>query len=148
MLKNKNVIGVKNSSMPVQDIQMFKDRGGDKVVVFNGPDEQLAGGLLMGATGGIGGTYAAMPRLYIKLFELTLSGQVKAAYELQNDICRIIYLLVSGKGNMYAMIKELLRRKGVSCGSVRAPLLPLTAEDQKVADACEKAIKDAESKYL
>ena len=27
MLKNPNVIGVKNSSMPVQDIQMFKDEG-------------------------------------------------------------------------------------------------------------------------
>lgn len=148
MLKNPRVIGVKNSSMPVQDIQMFKDKAPDRLTIFNGPDEQLAGGLLMGATGGIGGTYAAMPRLYTRLFDLTLEGQVQKAAELQNEICRIIYLLVSCKGSMYAMIKELLRRKGVSCGSVRAPLAPLVPEDYKVADACEKAIAEAESKYL
>ena len=58
MLKNPRVIGVKNSSMPVQDIQMWRDEG---AVVFNGPDEQLLSGLAAGAAGGIGGTYAAMP---------------------------------------------------------------------------------------
>ena len=46
MLKNPNVIAVKNSSMPTQDIQMFKDagiqaRGADGFAVFNGPDEQF-----------------------------------------------------------------------------------------------------------
>ena len=52
MLKNPRVIGVKNSSMPVQDIQMWKDEG---CIVFNGPDEQLLSGLAAGACGGIGG---------------------------------------------------------------------------------------------
>ena len=65
MLKNPNVIGVKNSSMPVQDIQMFKDVKGDDSVVFNGPDEQFISGRLIGADGGIGGTYAVMPELFL-----------------------------------------------------------------------------------
>ena len=47
MLKNPNVVAVKNSSMPTQDIQMFKDagvaaRGEGNFVVFNGPDERPA----------------------------------------------------------------------------------------------------------
>ena len=50
MLKNPRVVGVKNSSMPVQDIQMWRDEG---AVVFNGPDEQLLSGLAAGAAGGI-----------------------------------------------------------------------------------------------
>ena len=58
MLKNPRVIGVKNSSMPVQDIQMWKDEG---CIVFNGPDEQFLSGLAAGAIGGIGGTYAVPP---------------------------------------------------------------------------------------
>ena len=58
MLKNPRCIGVKNSSMPTQDIQMLRDEG---AIVFNGPDEQLISGLVMGAIGGIGGTYGAMP---------------------------------------------------------------------------------------
>ena len=50
MLKNPRVIGVKNSSMPTMDIQTFKSIGGENFVVFNGPDEQLVAGLVMGAT--------------------------------------------------------------------------------------------------
>lgn len=148
MLKNPRVVGVKNSSMSVQDIQMFKDEGGEQIVVFNGPDEQLVAGLAMGADGGIGGTYAAMPRLYLKAYELLQAGEVAKAQDLQNDICRIIYALVACKGNMYAVIKELLRRKGVMCGSVRAPLAPLFPEDIQQIDLCEKMIRQAESKHL
>lgn len=48
MLKNPRVIGVKNSSMPVQDIQMFKDIKGDDSIVFNGPDEQFIAGRMIG----------------------------------------------------------------------------------------------------
>ena len=44
MRKNPRVAAVKNSSMPVQDIQMFKAAGGEGFVVFNGPDEQFVGG--------------------------------------------------------------------------------------------------------
>ena len=74
MLKNPRVIGVKNSSMPVQDIQMFHDEG---AIVFNGPDEQLLSGLAAGAIGGIGGTYGAMPELYLKIRELFLEGKME-----------------------------------------------------------------------
>ncbi len=49
MLKNERVIGVKNSSMPVQDIQTFAALGGEDHLVFNGPDEQFLGGLVMSA---------------------------------------------------------------------------------------------------
>ena len=75
MLKNPNVIAVKNSSMPTQDIQLFKDagiqaRGEDGFAVFNGPDEQFVSGRVMGADGGIGGTYAVMPELFIRMNEL------------------------------------------------------------------------------
>lgn len=46
MLKNPNLIAVKNSSMPTQDIQIFKDAGiparsADGFAVFNGPDDQF-----------------------------------------------------------------------------------------------------------
>ena len=67
MKKNPRVIAVKNSSMPVQDIQMFQAAGGDDFMVFNGPDEQFISGRVMGAAGGIGGTYGAMPVSYTHL---------------------------------------------------------------------------------
>ena len=145
MLKNPRCIGVKNSSMPTQDIQMWRDEG---AIVFNGPDEQLISGLVMGATGGIGGTYGAMPELYLKLYECVKEGRLDTALEIQNDCCRIIYKLCSGHGNMYGMIKEVLRKMGCpDCGSVRAPLAELIESDYPIADECVAMIQAAVAKY-
>lgn len=145
MLKNPRCIGVKNSSMPTQDIQMWTDEG---AIVFNGPDEQLISGLVMGAVGGIGGTYGVMPELYVKLFECVKEGRLATALEIQNDCCRIIYKLCSGQGNMYGMIKEVLRKMGSpDCGSVRAPLAELVESDYPIADECVAMIKAAIAKY-
>ncbi len=145
MLQNPRCIGVKNSSMPVQDIQMWLDEG---AVVFNGPDEQLISGLVMGAHGGIGGTYGVMPQLYVKLYNLVKAGDIAAARQIQNDCCRIIYKMCSGYGNMYAMIKEILRILGCpDCGSVRAPLAELIESDLPIAQECAEMIRTATAKY-
>ena len=145
MLKNPRVIGVKNSSMPTQDIQMWKDEG---AIVFNGPDEQLISGLVMGAIGGIGGTYGAMPQLYVELYRCVKAGELAKALEIQNDCCRIIYKLCSGHGNMYGMIKETLRKMGCpDCGSVRAPLAELIESDYAIVDEAVAMIQAAVAKY-
>lgn len=145
MQKNPRVIGVKNSSMPVQDIQLWHDEG---VIVFNGPDEQLLSGLAAGAIGGIGGTYAAMPELYIKIVELFDRGDMATGRELQNECCRIVYKLCSGEGNMYAMIKEVIRRNGgPDIGGVRSPLLDLAESDAPIVVEAQQMIADAIAKY-
>jgi len=145
MLKNPRVIGVKNSSMPVQDIEMWRDEG---AIVFNGPDEQLLSGLAAGAVGGIGGTYAAMPELYLEIFRLFHKGEIARAREIQDECCHIIYRMCSGKGNMYAMIKEILRRSGApDIGGVRAPLFELTEEDLPIAQECADKIRTLTAKY-
>ena len=145
MLKNPRCIGVKNSSMPTQDIQMWRDEG---AIVFNGPDEQLISGLVMGAVGGIGGTYGAMPDLYVKLYECVKSGDLATALEIQNECCRIIYKMCSTHGNMYAVIKAILRKQGApDCGSVRAPLAELVEADMAIVDECAAMIQTAVAKY-
>lgn len=145
MKKNKKVIGVKNSSMPVQDIQMFRDQD---VIVFNGPDEQFLSGLAAGAIGGIGGTYAAMPELFLKVRELFLEGKMEEARVIQNEICRIIYKLCSAHGNMYAVIKEVIRMQGgPDIGGVRAPLAELIEADYAVCKEAAGMIEDARKKY-
>ena len=152
MLKNPNVIAVKNSSMPTQDIQMFKDegvkaRGEDGFAVFNGPDEQFVCGLAMGADGGIGGTYAVMPELYIKMFELMQKGEVAKARELQYDADRIIYKMCEAHGNLYAVQKELLKRMyGLDLGGVRAPMPNLIPADEPVVAAAQAMIEAAVQK--
>ena len=145
MLKNPRVVGVKNSSMPVQDIQMWRDEG---ALVFNGPDEQLLSGLAAGAAGGIGGTYAAMPELYMEIVKCFQSGQLEKGREIQNECCRIIYKMCSAQGNMYAVIKEIIRLQGgPDVGGVRAPLLNLTEGDGAVTAQAAQMIADAIAKY-
>ena len=145
MLKNPRVIGVKNSSMPVQDIEMWRDEG---AIVFNGPDEQLLSGLVAGAIGGIGGTYAAMPELYLAIYRLVQQGEIAKAREIQDECCHMIYRMCACKGNMYAVIKGILRAQGgPDIGGVRAPLYELQPEDLPAVEAMAKDITALVGKY-
>ena len=149
MRENKNVIGVKNSSMPTYDIQGFVRDGGEDYIVFNGPDEQFVSGRAAGAKAGIGGTYGVMPELFIAMDESINSGDIKRAGEIQYYVNDIIEKLTSGHGNMYAMIKEVLRiNEGLDIGSVRKPLVALNSDDKEIAKAAAKMIVDAKKKFL
>ncbi|HEL2217835.1 TPA: dihydrodipicolinate synthase family protein [Streptococcus suis] len=148
MLKNPRVVGVKNSSMPVQDIDTFVSLGGEDYVVFNGPDEQFLGGRLMGAKGGIGGTYGAMPELFLRLNQLIADKDLETARQLQATINTIIGKLVSGHGHMYAVIKEVIRiNDGLDIGSVREPLTALTEADLIIAQEATQLIRDARERF-
>lgn len=148
MRKNKRVIGVKNSSMPVQDIQMFKDAAGEDYIIFNGPDEQFVSGRVIGAEGGIGGTYGVMPELFLKMDELLRAGKIDEAREIQYAVNRIIYKMCSCHGNMYAVIKEILRiNEKLDLGSVRLPLAPLAEEDLPIVAEAAQMVREAVAKY-
>ena len=148
MLENPRVIGVKNSSESTQDIQMFKDAGGEGHVVFNGPDEQLVSGLAIGADGGIGGTYGVMPELYLAIFDAVAKGDMARAKAIQNDACRIIYALCGCHGNLYAVMKKVMElREEIQLGGVRKPLANIVPEDMPQIHKCVQMINEAIGKY-
>ena len=145
MRKNPNVIGVKNSSMPVQDIQMFKQAAGPDYIIFNGPDEQFMSGRVIGAEGAIG----VMPELYLKLDEYVRAGKMEEAREIQYACDEIIYKMCSAHGNMYAVIKAMLKiNEGLELGGVREPLPALVEEDMAIVEEAAKMVRDAKAKYL
>ena len=149
MRKNPNVIGVKNSSMPVQDIQMFKQAAGPDYIIFNGPDEQFMSGRVIGAEGAIGGTYGVMPELYLKLDEYVRAGKMEEAREIQYACDEIIYKMCSAHGNMYAVIKAILKiNEGLELGGVKEPLPGLIDEDSDIVKKAAQMICDAKKKYL
>lgn len=152
MLKNPKVIGVKNSSMPIQDIQMFRRQAkmaGKEVIVFNGPDEQFVGGRLIGAEGGIGGTYGVMPELFVKLDEMLKAGDFENAGKLQDDINEVIYTMCSGKGNMYAVAKAALKKRaGLELGGVREPLLNLEDSDEAIVEKTAALVEEAVKNWI
>lgn len=149
MRKNPRVIGVKNSSMPVQDIQMFAQAAGEDYIIFNGPDEQFMSGRVIGAKGGIGGTYGVMPELFLKLDEYVKAGRMEEARKLQYDVNSVIYKMCSGHGNMYGIIKEILRiNENLDLGGVREPLPAMIDSDKAVAKEAAAMIRKAKEQYL
>lgn len=142
MRKNPQLIGVKNSSPSTQDIQMWKDQGGADFVVMNGPDEQFISGLAIGATGGIGGTYAVMPELFLKAWDLLYAGEIQEATAVQTCINNVIYKMCEGHGNLYAIMKGVLKEQGLELGGVRKPLPGLHQKDLAIVKESQKMIVD------
>ena len=148
MRQNPRVIGVKNSSMPTQDIQGFVDAGGDNCVVFNGPDEQFIAGRAIGACGGIGGTYGAMPELFLKMDELVKEGKFVQAQPIQHEVNGIIADLCSCHGHMYAVIKKVIEiNGGIELGSVHKPMVGVTEADMPKIEAVAARIRAAIAKF-
>lgn len=149
MRKNPRVIGVKNSSMPVQDIQMFHADAGDDYIIFNGPDEQFISGRVIGAEGAIGGTYGAMPELFLKMDAYVKTGEMEKAREIQYAVNEIIYKMCSAKGNMYGVIKGILKiNENLELGGVRKPLPALTEDDTAIVKEAAEMIRAAKETYL
>ena len=134
MMSFDQVIGVKNSSMPVQDIYLFKRNAGKEIVIFNGPDEQFVAGRIMGADAGIGGTYGVMPELFLAANQAIEDSEIEKAQEIQIMIDDIIFKMLEAKGNLYDVMKAILVKRGVTIGSVRAPLPRITSEDMSIVE--------------
>ena len=149
MRKNPRVIGVKNSSMPVQDIQMFKADAGEDYIIFNGPDEQFVSGRVIGAEGGIGGTYGVMPELFLKMDEHIKKGEMDRAMEIQYAVNDVIYTMCNARGNLYAVIKAILKvNEDLELGGVRKPLAALVESDKEIVEKAAKMIRESKEKYL
>lgn len=136
------MIGIKNTSMPVMDLLKFKTLGGKDCIVFNGPDEQYAAGRLMGADSGIGGTYGVMPELFLKIDELISQNDFNKAAELQGITTNLIFEILNA-GNMFAVVKYILKLRGMDIGTPRGPLPQLAQSSYPIVEALEKKITQA-----
>lgn len=141
MLAHEQVIGVKNSSMPVLDINTFKLESNKELIIFNGPDEQFLGGRSMGADAGIGGTYGVMPQAYLTLDRYIRHSQMREALDLQNDINKIIFKMVSCQGNLYDVMKYILSLDGLKIGQARLPLPRMVETDFAIAKEAHEMIQ-------
>ncbi|MDO5338394.1 MAG: dihydrodipicolinate synthase family protein [Eubacteriales bacterium] len=131
MLENERVAGVKCSSDPAQDILRFKLAGGKDFIVFNGPDEQFVAGRILGADAGIGGTYGAMPELYMKMDELINRGEWDKAAQVQAIVTPLIYRLCSF-ASMHGAVKGIITLDGCPMGNPRLPFLPVSVDDPEL----------------
>ncbi|GIN69943.1 N-acetylneuraminate lyase [Bacillus sp. J14TS2] len=124
MVAEQKVIGIKMSAESVYELQQLKANADKEFLVLNGPDEQYLGGRIMGADGGIGGTYGVMPQLYCELEKSFFEGQIKKAQFIQAEINRFISRLLTFP-SLYGACKAILSIRGIETGQPRLPLLPI-----------------------
>jgi len=120
-----NVIGLKFTDHNLYKMSLIRNTG---AVVFNGYDEVLVAGLLMGASGGIGTFYNLVPELFVQVHRLARQGCWNEARAVQARINELIELTL--RYPCFPAVKALLRWSGIDCGPCLEPRRPLTNEEE------------------
>jgi N-acetylneuraminate lyase len=118
-----NVAGLKYTDFDLYRLELLKRSG---VTVYNGRDEVLVAGLLMGADGGIGTFYNILPEEFVDVYRLACAGDWQAARRVQDRINTVIRICLQFP--LFPAIKEILRWRGIDCGPTIRPRLGLTPE--------------------
>jgi N-acetylneuraminate lyase len=116
--------GLKYSSSDLGTMARIAEYSPDDFDLYNGSDDVLLGGLLFGASGGVGSTYNVMPEVFVAIYEAAQAGDIALARRLQ----RIVNLLIEKlePHDFLAFLREVLRLQGVDIGVSRMPLPSLT----------------------
>ncbi|MCC6262608.1 MAG: dihydrodipicolinate synthase family protein [Bryobacterales bacterium] len=121
-----NVIGLKYTSFDLYRLSLLQRAG---YTVFNGHDEVLAAGLLMGAHGGIGSFYNLVPELFTGLFADAREGRWREAREKQDRVNDLIRAVLDFP--MLPALKRILSWSGIECGYAVPPRGRLTSLDEE-----------------
>lgn len=128
MRSHKNLAGVKFTSSDMFLLERIKTNNPD-LVVWNGFDEMLAAGLMMGADGGIGSTYNCMPELIHKVFDNFCAGNMDQAHAYQVQANHVIKAIC--KHGVFASVKAILEFDGFAFHGCRKPFLPISEDGRK-----------------
>jgi N-acetylneuraminate lyase len=126
LLEIPNVIGLKFTDFDLYKLSLIKKRD---CVIFNGHDEVLIAGLLMGADGGIGSFYNLIPRLLVEAFGLARQNRWEEARQVQGQINELVEIGL--RFPLIPAIKSILRWQGLDCGEALAPRRRLTDEESR-----------------
>lgn len=120
-----NVAGLKFTDHDFFKLSLVRNTG---AVVFNGYDEMLVAGLIMGASGGIGTFYNLVPELFVEVYRLGQAGKWTEARAVQARINELIELTL--RYPCFPAVKAILRWSGLDCGRCLEPRRSLTPEEE------------------
>jgi len=122
-----NVLGVKFTDFQLQLLQQLVKRG---KLVFNGYDEVLVAGLLMGAQGGIGTTYNLLAEPYMAIARAAEGADWELARTLQSEVNDVLEILF--RYPFFPAVREAVKYLGFDCG-------PMMSGDSFVSAASRAA---------
>lgn len=121
-----NVVGVKFTDF---DLSVLAGVAVPGRVVYNGRDEVLAAGLLMGAHGGIGSFYNLVPDRFLAIRAHAEAGRWAEARAEQDAVNRLITTML--RFPLFPAIKQVLTWSGIPCGGALVPRAGLTPAQQQ-----------------
>jgi len=126
LLEVPNIIGMKDSSGDIYSLGLYF-AGGKTPVIFEGDDSVVLHSWMVGACGGIGGSYNIMPQLFTRLWGAYQAGDMEGAVNIQLRINELINALLVV--DTFGGIKQTMAWMGLECGVPRTPNRPLTEEE-------------------
>lgn len=106
-----NVAGVKFTDFNLYLLNQLVRRG---KLVFNGYDEALAPGMLIGAQGGIGTTYNLLGPVFVDIYRAAQQGDWETARSLQFAANATLDILF--RYPFFPAVREAVRQLGFDCG--------------------------------
>lgn len=136
LLRSDTIFGVKHTNLDLYQMERIRSLN-PKLVMMNGFDETMVGGLALGADGSIGSTFNIMLPHYKRIYDTCLAGGREEALALQEKANNIMEALC-GVGLIPA-IKYVLRTQGIDAGAPRRPFMPLALEQERYIDGVLQA---------
>ncbi len=135
--KIPNLAGIKFTYEDLMDFQKCIEAFNGKYDMLFGRDEILLLGLTLGAKGAVGSTYNYMPKAYLDIIELYEADKNDQAKALQQDIIKIIDILIEYGGGIVGG-KAFMGLTGLEMGPCR---IPLASRNGNTMDTLTKKLK-------
>lgn len=122
MAKDGTITGIKDSSRDFLHFQDILESVPEDFTVMNGIEEYGLFALMAGADGLVSGGANAFPEAMKELVSAQRSGDYNGALAAHRTVIKIKDAVSAGPISAYY---EVLRERGIDCGSPRPPILPL-----------------------
>ena len=131
--KNKRIQGLKFTHNDFAALEAIKASDPD-LIVYNGFDEMCICGMSLGCDGAIGSTYNMIAPLIIKLRNLCLANDFKAALEMQHRVNEYLRDMTLN-GRHFGISKYIISRiEGIDYGVARKPFQPIGKAEIEAAE--------------
>lgn len=128
LLACPTLAGVKYTSSDFFLMERIKSKH-PELLVWNGFDEMLVSGLIMGADGGVGSTYNCMPGLIRRIYDSFRAGDIAAAQAYQRQANTVIEVIC--RYGVFPSVKAILEMDGIVCNGCRKPFASITEEGRQ-----------------
>ena len=140
LFRSEAVCGIKHTNLDLYQMERIRALN-PSLLILNGYDDTMAGGIALGAQGSIGSTFNFTLPHFLKIYNACLAGDAQTALALQtdaNDLLQVLYAV-----GLIPAIKYALIREGIAAGEPRAPFYPLAPEAcARVDVAIEKYLRN------